>query len=534
MQVSQFTKSKDQALLEYQREQKKIYSAIAGRGFTSEPGFMYDAMNDLEIDIKGKLSEVNYKILEEAVTRELKQQGLDSDLAYKAAALSWEIEKAELLSSLAQEIANVKNARSVEDEIVALLAIEISKRSIALIEAKTAIELEMEGYREELAALDSTTGDYEVLLAEARVTTARKKLDAIPFLTQLIEIERDILEKDFSISQKDEIILSKNQTLIERELTGVDKDGQILEMERDISSAETAMLTVDQSILALKETMINAETNLINIETDVANQKEAIIRPAMESFIAVLNLYIDELDTQLDLYNQIIGVKTDSSEVRELILGKEGELLDKKKELSDSLTELTSALTVFTNYKTEVLSSAISELLIAYKADLATKEAQANLRVAISEVKKQTALLITDQVSGELAVLDADQAKLLASIELKGAEIERKKQSLDYQTETLETEITGFNQYKTAWDLSKAEIDSKRVESFSTVKNNRKIESETEFDIRIQNSTDTESAQRTAIIGRSQSEINKIKGETAAKVDIKSVTASLNHLLSQE
>lgn len=533
MQASLFVKEKGRALTEYQRERKKIFSAVAGRGFSFEPGFLYDVLTNLEIDIKMGLSEINYKILEEAVARELKERGLDYDLEYKAAALAWAIEKAGLLSDLEKEIADIKNMRDMDEGVIKLLAIEVSKRAILLLQAKTAIELELEGYRQQLANLDAATGDYEVAIAEAKVLTAQKKLDAIPLLTQLIEIERQIFEKDFSISQKEEIILGKNQTLIAKNAAIIDKEGQIVEMERGIVNDERDLISVEQEVIASKEDLINAESELIAIETSIASNRVSVIRPALQSFISTLNLYVAELDTQLDLYQQILDVKTAGISIKEELLAKEQVVLDKKKEVSNSIATLTGLLEGVTEYKMSELVPTISNLLVAYKEDLTTKQTRADLKISISDIKKEAALLIDQQTEKDIAIIDAEQEKLIESISAKNKELELKQQALDHQISKLDIEVDNFTAYKTAWELSKIETDTKRAETFSTVEANRKLERETGFNIRIENSTATENAQRSAIIGRSQSNISRIQGETNAKVNIQEVTARLNHILSQ-
>ena len=66
-----FVRSKDPVLVEYQRAKKKMSDTVAGRGFSFEPGFMYDAQNDLEIDVKLKISEINYELLKAAIEQDI-------------------------------------------------------------------------------------------------------------------------------------------------------------------------------------------------------------------------------------------------------------------------------------------------------------------------------------------------------------------------------------------------------------------------------------------------------------------------------
>lgn len=136
MQTSQFIRNKGQVLEEFARARRQAWSGVAGRNFSFEPGFMYELNNELEIDTKMKLSDLNYKLLEEMVNQDLKRKGLDYDLAYKSAAIDWELEKAGLFADWEKELADVKHARSLDFDALKLLALEVSKRGNLLIEAK--------------------------------------------------------------------------------------------------------------------------------------------------------------------------------------------------------------------------------------------------------------------------------------------------------------------------------------------------------------------------------------------------------------
>jgi hypothetical protein len=188
-----YRKAKTPIIAKYQDDHTQLMSAIAGRGFTKMPGYAYDAENKIELAAKMGLSELNHKILSETIERELKQMGIDYDLSYKNAAIIWEIEKQSLMSLWDAELQGIKQGMAEEEEVLDQMAIEIAKRAIVLMEAKTTIEENMEAYRKTLVELDGSTAPYEVQLANAKLLTAQKKLELIPILTEILAKERELL-----------------------------------------------------------------------------------------------------------------------------------------------------------------------------------------------------------------------------------------------------------------------------------------------------------------------------------------------------
>jgi hypothetical protein len=177
----------------YAEEHAALMSAIAGRGFLNLPGYAYSAENRLEFATKYSLSELNFKILSETVERELKQAGIDYDLAYKDAALAWEIQKQALMEAWEAELALIKQGMAEEEEVLNALAVEVSKRAITLMEAKVLIEEQMEAYRKTLAELDGTVSPYEVQLANARLLTAQKKAEVLPYIEAILVKEQELI-----------------------------------------------------------------------------------------------------------------------------------------------------------------------------------------------------------------------------------------------------------------------------------------------------------------------------------------------------
>lgn len=188
-----FRKSKTPIMAKYVAEHTTLMSEVAGRGFSKMPGYAFDAENMLELSAKLNLSDVNMKILEETINRELKQAGVDYDISFRSAAITWELEKQSLMTAWDSELAGIKKGMAEEEETLRLLAIEVSRRAITLSEAKTALDLQMEAYRKTLAELDSAVAPHEVQLANAKLLTAQKKVEIIPILEEILTKEQELL-----------------------------------------------------------------------------------------------------------------------------------------------------------------------------------------------------------------------------------------------------------------------------------------------------------------------------------------------------
>lgn len=759
MQISQFVKGKGQIIEEYQRTKRKVYSGVAGRNFSYEPGFMYDMMNELEIDTKLKLSDLNYTILEQMVNQELKRKGLDYDLDYKNAALAWELEKAGLLNDWERELAGIKRTRADEEESVKMLAIEVSKRGAILISAKAAIELELEGYRKELADLDASTGAYEVRLAQAKILTAEKKLEIIPYIEQLIDIENEligkeyqlldkaelmydkelsisdkmqevvskeyevaqiqtqVIEKKFEVQEKDNEIIQKAYELLEEvkalnikyaellekqkesassqielsekdielstaresEITSKEglidskrslisyernvidnkniliddelniankktsliiKDGEVLNKEKEIIDVitnsiipkkeslieiENSVIEKESEILPLIEQAVSLEKNVIDKQTevvdaeidampdyealieketeinavagdtvliayDLADMVKAVIEktqeildktaqlniskqatleeaqgvyqqevvkqqytqnlitieesliqytisqltPALDDLIDKIQDYAQEIYTQIDIQNQTYDEKYNTLDMEALYIDKKEEVINKKSLLMQAVINLNNELSAFTDDKLDRLSTAYANFETASDTEISSKERQAEIRREIAEINQNMADLIEDKVDGEINVFDAEKDSRQSSIDLKTAELDLKQQSLDQKIALLEKESDNFQTYTSEWSSVKEAVTSKREESFSTVKANKKLTQKTEFDISIENDIKIEAEQKRATASIANSTIDKIEKETDAKTQEEVVTAKLEHLLSQE
>ena len=286
--AAQWRKGKTPILSKYIGEHKQLFNAIAGRGFLNLPGYAYDGENQIELAAKMGLSELNYKILAETIERELKQVGIDYNNAYITAALAWELEKQGLMDAWEAELALIKQGMAEEEEVKNRLALEVDARQAVLINAKTALEVQAEGYRKDLAELDAETAPYEVQLANAKLLTAQKKLELIPIIQGIIEKEEQLLGLESSktayytalLNQENEVAAKKQQMLPGlAELATVTRQHAALiptqiELERQIAEEKVAQAEakVEVSENDLERIDIEIDTENKNVEISAAKR----------------------------------------------------------------------------------------------------------------------------------------------------------------------------------------------------------------------------------------------------------------------
>jgi hypothetical protein len=291
----------------YIGEHKKLFDEIAGRGFLNLPGYAYDAENQLELAAKMGLSELNYKIMHETIERELKQAGIDFNVEYAEAAMAWELEKQGLLSAWDHELAGIKQGMATEEEVLARLALEVDARQVVLIAAKSAIDLEMEGYRKALADLDAATAPYEVQLANAKLLTARKKLELLPIIEEIIVKEGEL------------IVLEAGKTDYYRQL--IDAEREVAEKKRTLVPGLTKLATAIQRHAALMSTQIETEKDIAEEKKAQAQAKREIAdndveRMNKEIETATKDIEINEAkrdlaDKKFDNEQELIAIETD-------------------------------------------------------------------------------------------------------------------------------------------------------------------------------------------------------------------------------
>jgi len=205
---SSWIRQKQPIIRDFISERNKLLSTVSGMGHRRAPGFLYEMETSLEVGVKQKLSDVSYKILSEAIDRDVKQAGIDYDISFKVASMQWELDKQGLLAAWDQELAWIKKGWDTQDQAMDQLAIEVSKRGAVLISAKADIELQAEALRAQIAAVEYGAADYEVQLAQQKILTAQKKLLVIPILQQIIDIENKIVAEQYNVIEKEKLVVA--------------------------------------------------------------------------------------------------------------------------------------------------------------------------------------------------------------------------------------------------------------------------------------------------------------------------------------
>lgn len=315
---SQWYRGKDPIMEGYSRERRGLLQATAGK-VDHAPGYMTDAITDLEIKAKRALSDLNYQIIAEAVERELAQQGLDYDLAYRTSTIEWEIEKAGLLDALTRELTDARKAREDREIVLANLAIEVGLRQVALINAKALLENEMEGVRKQLAETQGLTLPKEIELANARLATAQRKLDIIPHLYAVLQAQEDLLAAE-----------QANIPLME-----------------ELIAERMEMIPIKQDLVGLKEHLITALDALTDPKMTVAQKKETLA----QARIAYENRAKDKLTPALELVNAMETLNT----AMQVYINKRGELVGPYMERAVKLHELIEPRTEYARALTETI-----------------------------------------------------------------------------------------------------------------------------------------------------------------------------------
>lgn len=277
---AQWRKGKTPIISKYLADHSELFTEIAGRGFLSLPGYAIDLENNLELTTKLSLSDLNYKILSDTIERELKQSGIDYDLSYKTALMVWELEKQALMAAWEAEYAVIKQGEMTDENTLNLLAIEVSRRAATLLTQKTAIDVEMEGYKQTLATLDGTIAPYDIQLANAKLLTAQKKAELIPIIATIITKEQELLVIEQSKAAEYTAYMTAEQEVItkKQELTPFIND-----------------LATETEVYANK--IINEQ---VPIETQIANEE---VRQA-DLEVEKSAYKIQALDIQLDIENK--------------------------------------------------------------------------------------------------------------------------------------------------------------------------------------------------------------------------------------
>lgn len=314
---------KGKIVSEYLESHEALMSAVAGRGFINAPGYLDDAAIKGERITKSKLSELNYSIVAEAIERELKQTGHDYGIAYKTARIAFELSKQQTLSDLEQEFADIKLSQSVTEEELAAQRIELAIRELVITTTKTEIAVELEGLKQELVAVEEDSLSTEILLIDAQVATAVKKLEVIPYLTQIIEAEELLIAEHEKNQEYDQSLIDAKELLIAKKEEILPLIEQKADKQVEYATAILDQIVITRSRLelaiqraALKKTATDADIVVMLAENAVDDLRMLLI----SANAALKNIRLDG-DLNVSVMKTLdMGTITDLREVTDTTL----------------------------------------------------------------------------------------------------------------------------------------------------------------------------------------------------------------------
>lgn len=305
-------RGKTPIISKYIDDHNKIFTEIAGRGFLTLPGYAYDAENKVELMTKMNLSELNYKLLSETIEREIKQSGLDYGFAYKNAVIVWETEKQTLLADWGAELAGIKQDMAASEEILNLLAIEVAKRAVTLLEAKTAIEEEMEGYKLELVNLDGTVSPYEVQLANAKLLTAQRKLLIIPILQEIITKEYELLvQEGLKVDAYTEYMAAEQAIAVKKQTLAPHINQLAAKVEQYADKITTVQIPIEGQIADEKVTQAGVAVEKAGYQVDEVTTNIEIAEKGIDLDTAKRDLEVTKFDNSQEIADAEIDLNRD-------------------------------------------------------------------------------------------------------------------------------------------------------------------------------------------------------------------------------
>jgi hypothetical protein len=275
---ARWRKEKTPVVAKYLAEHNKLLDEIAGRGFLALPGYAYDLENDLELGTKLGLAEVNYKILEETIDRELKQMGIDYNLTYRNAVMAWQLQKQALEAAWAAEYAVMQQGMMTDENTLNLLADEVHRRELILMSSKLALDLETETDRKALVDLEGETSPYETQLVQAKMLVAQKKLEIIPILQEIVAKEQSLLAEEQLKAAEYSTYMAAEQALMAKKETLVPILAQLSALTNtytnDILNIEIPDITlisaekVKQANIAIQKATYQVQELTVEIDTE--------------------------------------------------------------------------------------------------------------------------------------------------------------------------------------------------------------------------------------------------------------------------
>ena len=298
---NQWYKGKAEILRDHVGKHSMLQDAVAARGFQEAPGYLAEAVTDLEQATKLRLSTLNYEIVKAAVEREIQQTGHDYDIAYKEARIAFELEKSQLLTALQQEYADLEYTMALKEQEVEYLAVEAFIRSLTLITLRAAIKEEREALEQELINVKRLPYDTEIRLIQAKQATVEAKLMLIPYLENIIDAgQRLLTQEEINIGYKEDEIQAREALVDNKEalLSVLDeKAGATMDLADAIT--EEIEFRKERLAIALKKAEANqdkAQNEKNHLETEAAIEA---LRDSLNQARATLRARQNELSIEL-------------------------------------------------------------------------------------------------------------------------------------------------------------------------------------------------------------------------------------------
>jgi len=472
---TEFYKGKAPLVEDFSKQRQGLLGNVAARNFTAVPGQLIGAATELELKLKQALSSLNYDVTAKAIERELTQAGIDYSQSYKESLIQWEIEKAILLDDLTHELADSQKARDDKEQVLAALAVEVSLRQVVIINAKTALELESEGYKQEIEESQGLPLPYEVQLAKEKLATAQKKLAIIPHLQALIDAE---------------------ESLVVAEETNAGLTESLIIARLDLIPTKEGLADLKQLLIEEKNAFTDPLLSIADKKSALADARLAYETLAAGKIVASNNLAADigALNAALEAYaikkeEFVVPELEKAAKMEEMIIPSQAyaaALLETIPCIED-LASARQGLIIPGLARATALGLLINPLLAKAQKTLdyaESMENQSGIELEIKEIAKEIELLKKDGVDADLDVMkkrleegDYDKALVEENIILKGL-VENNRASLINQ-DALDTVA-----YTTVKEDGQVEIVAIEKEAIQTQVDTRAAVSRTKMSAR--------------------------------------------------
>jgi len=313
------------------------------------------------------------------------------------------------------------------EQVLAALAVEVGLRQVAIINAKTLLEIETEEIKTEIAEYQGLSLPYEVQLAEQKLATAQKKLELIPYLQDIITAEESLITAETANVALDE-------DLIDERLTHI---------------------FIKEEIAGLKEYLLTIKDALTSTKLGVAEKKLALATARNEFEI--------KAQGKITPTNDLVTAMTGLNAALQLYITKKGELVVPYLAKATKLAELVAPATAYNDALLATLPFIVA--LATKKAELVTpslaKAAALALLIAPLQAKAAKMLLYAAELTAQNALeqeikniaLDIENLKKVG-IDADLAVLAERLSEGDYQKALLEENVI----LKTLSENNKADL----------------------------------------------------------------------------